>query len=55
MSNQTRGLFCVGNNEPGFTATNRIDYITIASTGDAVDFGQDYDFEWWCVCIIDSG
>ena len=40
LSNQTRGIFCVGNNEPGFTATNRIDYITIASTGNAIDFGD---------------
>ena len=37
ISNQIRGLVAAGEN-PG--NTNDIDYITIASTGNAVDFGD---------------
>ena len=39
-SNQTRGLFNGGNTYNPFAPVNVIDYITIASTGDAVDFGD---------------
>ena len=39
-SNQTRGVFMAGYaNSPG-GYTNVIDYITIASTGNAADFGD---------------
>ena len=39
--NQTRGLFAGGNNDASpLTIYNTIDYITIASTGDVVDFGD---------------
>ena len=37
-SNQTRGLFLGGN--PGSDGTDRIDYITITSSANAVDFGN---------------
>ena len=37
VSNGTRGIFAGG--DPG-TITNLIDYITIAQTGNAVDFGD---------------
>jgi len=39
-SNQTRGLFNGGNTYNPFAPVDVIDYITIASTGDAVDFGD---------------
>jgi hypothetical protein len=39
-SNQTRGLFNGGNTYNPFSPVNVIDYVTIASTGDAVDFGD---------------
>ena len=40
-SNSTRGLFFGGDTNPSSpTITNVIDYITIASTGDAIDFGD---------------
>jgi hypothetical protein len=39
-SNQTRALFNGGNTYNPFTPVDTIDYITIASTGDAVDFGN---------------
>jgi len=35
----TRGVFA-GGTQPGNTAVNRIDYINIDSTGDAIDFGD---------------
>ena len=38
MSNGTRCIFSGGQVAPG--ASNVIDYITIASTGDATDFGD---------------
>ncbi len=37
-SNNTRGLFFMGNTNPGHT--NTIDFVTIASTGNAQDFGD---------------
>ena len=40
LSNQTRGIYAIGNNAPGFSSTNRMDFITIASTGNATDFGD---------------
>ena len=39
----TRGVFCGGycfSTAPSTTAVNTMDYITIASTGDAIDFGD---------------
>ena len=38
MSNTTRGVFATGYASP--TMVNVIDYITIASTGNAIDFGD---------------
>ena len=38
--NSTRGLFAGGATTPTYTDTDLIQYITIASTGDAVDFGD---------------
>jgi len=41
MSSSTRGVFATGYGpSPGSTGHNVIDYITIASTGDAIDFGD---------------
>ena len=37
-SSPTRGLFCGGLASPVYS--NVVDYITIVSTGDAVDFGD---------------
>ena len=39
-SNQTRGVFNGGHTPSPFTPIDTIDYITIASTGNAVDFGN---------------
>ena len=39
----TRGVFCGGycfSSAPSTAAVNTMDYITIASTGDAIDFGD---------------
>ena len=38
-ANQVRGLFTGGYSD-GSTVTDKIDYITFASTGDAIDFGD---------------
>jgi hypothetical protein len=38
LSNQTRGLFAGGNRN--FNQVNTIDFVTIASTGNATDFGD---------------
>ena len=41
VSSSTRGVVAGGyQDSPGFTSTNVIEYITIASTGDALDFGD---------------
>ena len=42
LSDSTRGVIASGKstNSPALTGTNVIDYITIASTGDAGDFGD---------------
>ena len=41
MSSSTRGVFAIGYGpSPGSLGHNVIDYITIASTGDAIDFGD---------------
>ncbi len=37
-SNNTRGLFAAGYN--GGASTNRIEFITISSTGNGTDFGE---------------
>ena len=43
LSNQTRGVFTGGSTSGDENnGTNTIDYITIASTGNAVDFGDKY-------------
>ena len=39
-SNTIRGVYHVGRSTPGGAALNTIDYITIATTGDAKDFGD---------------
>ena len=41
LSNQTRGIFTGGYGNPGpFGNTNIIQYITIAQTGNGLDFGD---------------
>ena len=40
VSSSTRGIVAGGYQESGFTSTNVIEFITIASTGDATDFGD---------------
>ena len=40
ITSTTRGVFAGGNPGSSPNLTNRIDYITIASTGDATDFGD---------------
>ena len=40
MSNSTRGLFGGGRTSPASARSDIIDYITIATTGNAVDFGD---------------
>ena len=39
-SNGIRGVFAGGYTVPGNTAVNTMDYVNIASTGDAIDFGD---------------
>jgi hypothetical protein len=39
-SNKIRGLFVGGNDSPAGSVSNSIDYITIATTGNAKDFGD---------------
>ena len=39
-SNGVRGIWCSGVGPPGNTVKNVIDYVTIASLGDASDFGD---------------
>jgi len=44
LSSSTRGLFFGGvSTGPAPTGTNKIDYITIATTGNATDFGDAHD------------
>ena len=40
MSTRTRGVAACGQKGPSFAAVNTIEYVTIASTGDAKDFGD---------------
>ena len=42
-SSSTRGLFICGESQPSGTRINTIQFITIASTGDATDFGDHTD------------
>ena len=42
-SSSTRGLFICGENQPSGTRINTIQFITIASTGNAIDFGDHTD------------
>ena len=39
-SNTIRGVYHVGRSTPGGAALNTLDYITIATTGNAQDFGD---------------
>ena len=39
-SNATRGIWYGGADTPGYSTTNRIEYNTIATTGNAMDFGD---------------
>jgi hypothetical protein len=42
-SSQTRLVSCSGDvGAPSYTQTNVLDYVTIASTGNAIDFGDDF-------------
>jgi len=40
MSSKTRGLFCGGYFSSPLSVKDEIDYVTIATTGDAIDFGD---------------
>lgn len=40
MSNTTRGVFAGGYDYPAANTLNTLQYITIASTGNATDFGD---------------
>ena len=42
-SSSTRGLFICGESQPSGTRINTIQFITIASTGNATDFGDHTD------------
>jgi len=48
-SDQTRAVFAGGYSQPGQSFTNGMEYVTIASTGNGVDFGDQTDAGWsWC-------
>ena len=51
MSNTTRGVVAGGNNP---TSTNTIEYITMSSSGNAVDFGDQYELIGTCGGNISS-
>jgi len=40
MSSKIRGLFCGGYFSSPLSVKDEIDYVTIATTGDAIDFGN---------------
>ena len=40
LSNETRGIIFGGNDRPAFNQVNVLQYITIASAGDSIDFGD---------------
>ena len=40
FSNETRGIIFGGNDRPAFNQVNVLQYITIASAGDSIDFGD---------------
>lgn len=49
MSSSTRCVFGAGyQNNPTVGATNTMDYVTIASTGNATDFGDAIQPDYWC-------
>tara|TARA_B100000131_G_scaffold294764_1_gene311192 strand:- start:899 stop:1888 length:990 start_codon:yes stop_codon:yes gene_type:complete len=51
-SNYTRGVFCGGNYPPGgLNYGNYMDYITIASTGNATDFGDTEPNTGWAATL----
>ena len=39
-SNATRGIFAGGSLQPSNTGSNTIDYVTMATEGNAIDFGD---------------
>ena len=40
LSSPTRGVFAGGRTSPSTTELNTLDYVTIPTTGDAIDFGS---------------
>ena len=54
LSNQIRGIFGGGRISNPSTAGNVIDYITIASGGDAVDFGDTRNTSLWYPMLLAS-
>ena len=40
VSSPTRGVFAGGRTAPSSTELNTLDYVTIPTTGDAIDFGD---------------
>ena len=48
LSNETRGIWSGGYD--GSSADNKIRYVTIASTGDTVDFGDSAGVNKLCKC-----
>ena len=40
MSTRTRGVAACGQKGPSFAAVNTIEYVTFATMGDGVDFGD---------------
>jgi len=49
MSSSTRCVFGAGyQNNPTVGPTNTMDYVTIASTGNATDFGDAVQPDYWC-------
>ena len=48
-NSETRGLFCGGYETPANGVVNKIDYITMASTGNAQDFGDLTEIVSGCV------
>ena len=50
-SSSTRMIIAGGGDSPGYTAVNNIDYITISTIGDALDFG-DLTAHTWKFCHV---
>jgi len=47
VASTTRAAFMGGFNQQGFTSENTIDYVTIATTGNATDFGDLTQTQWY--------